>query len=1163
MATFELLVTATCFVGVSSSLLLVNKLALKGMPLHSFLSVLQFACAVVTVLILKKLGMADADTFRWSIVRSYSLYVVLFCSSIYANMRAISSANLETVMVFRSFVPVFISTIEFAFMGRDAPNARSSCALVAISAGAASYVAVDRQFLVGGFSQYAWCFSYISIICVEISFARHILSSEDRLQSKWGPTLYTNALALFPMACAGFMAGEHTRLAAVHFDSPTVSGFVVLSCVLGTAMSYFAFRMTGMLSATSVSVFGVANKVFTIVLNFFALPDEHASPAGIASVVFCLVGAACYQQAPMREASIVDGKISTALPAAGVARSAVPLVGVAVVVGTLLSHAGRGAGGPLEPSPSVVAAASRKWRPSASLPTTCAFLATSDPDPMPVETAIRSIVSSSPAALSAGMCIALCAPAAVWQAVGPKLQGTGVQYLPGCDTVLQRRPVLDGLQRMKVKHPSLKSRYNFASFYAAEMLPANTARVIYLDTDVVVLSDLLELMQLPLGEKALAITYDCAQKFLRTYLAPGPLDPLLARHIPDSAAAALGPQTCTGNRGLVVMDIAAWQRANITATIEALLGAWIDSGGNLWHHGVSQPPFLLASANLAKELDPSWNVLGLGRNSMAVREHSSMLKRATSAQRSALDKYLPSSGKLPFMAVGSSSAKLLHYNGGFKPWRAHTWAHCGSPAGQGALCVSRHSNSVIEPCARRWWQQYNITAAPSALLRPPSECRKAKTRCSGKNGCLHKFDMLTVMRTPTCINHRTVMNALTYLKSKGLRKVWAIVPSKWVKGVSEWHPNVIAVREDEAVKGVSKPIIEALLVKYGFGNMKQQHFEGRASAGWYLSQFVNLGFVLRPDVLDTLLVHDGVCAPFPIPAHAHFYYLPSYVCTADQMILPEFTVHASGTFQHAGKVNPRFSVQVGGLISNHQYDRAFACLSGAKLKYHGKTSEEKHPSGKRTFPSASFSAAGEKMDYRKNWNLLKHASFVPHAQLGSFVTHSYVVFRPFMQQMLAEWAANLANPPPATTARPPMAATHPGLGSTSAVAWMEAAVACINPERPHLGFGESASYMTYVLNRYPEAHDLQKRRSWVRNPDDSEWSEIRTHDGFCCNLQGVLNRHRQKGEQFMGIELGHSYAGVKARCNYTAPEYFMSSAYPPDGHTYWASRGISFVRHLR
>ena len=57
----------------------------------------------------------------------------------------------------------------------------------------------------------------ISSICVEIAFAKHILSSEDRLRSKWGPTLYTNAFALFPMIAAGVVSGEHMRLAAVRF----------------------------------------------------------------------------------------------------------------------------------------------------------------------------------------------------------------------------------------------------------------------------------------------------------------------------------------------------------------------------------------------------------------------------------------------------------------------------------------------------------------------------------------------------------------------------------------------------------------------------------------------------------------------------------------------------------------------------------------------------------------------------------------------------------------------------------------------------------------------------------------------------------------------------------------------------------------------------------
>jgi len=129
--------------------------------------------------------------------------------------------------------------------------------------------------------------------------------------------------------------------------------------------------------------------------------------------------------------------------------------------------------------------------------------------------------------------------------------------------------------------------------------------------------------------------------------------------------------------------------------------------------------------------------------------------------------------------------------------------------------------------------------------------------------------------------------------------------------------------------------------------------------------------------------------------------------------------------------------------------------------------------------------------------------------------------------------------------------------------WMEAAIACLNPGRPHLGFGESSSYMTYALTRYPEAHDLQLRRSWVRNPDDNEWADIRTDDGFCCNFQTTLKRHRLKGEQFMGVELGHSYAGVKWGCNYTDPRYFTLSPYPPDGHSYWASRGISFASKPR
>ena len=264
------------------------------------------------------------------------------------------------------------------------------------------------------------------------------------------------------------------------------------------------------------------------------------------------------------------------------------------------------------------------------------------------------------------------------------------------------------------------------------------------------------------------------------------------------------------------------------------------------------------------------------------------------------------------------------------------------------------------------------------------------------------------------------------------------------------------------------------------------------------------------------------------------------------MILPGFTVHSSGVFEHAGKRYRQISAQVGGRVSKHQYDHAYACISGEKTLYHGNA-------------SIKVSAAEENVDYVRRAGWLRWAKFAPHTQLGSFVTHSYVVFRPFMQRMLAEWTAVLAHPQPATLNRPPLGRVIKDVGHLGAAPWMEVGIACINPDRPHLGFGESSNYMTFALSNYPEAYDVQPRRSWGRNPDKADWSQIKTPDGFCCNVESTLNRHWRMGEQFMGIELGHSYAGVKHGCGYTSAQYFTKSAYPPDGHEYWTSRGISFA----
>lgn len=164
------------------------------------------------------------------------------------------------------------------------------------------------------------------------------------------------------------------------------------------------------------------------------------------------------------------------------------------------------------------------------------------------------------------------------------------------------------------------------------------------------------------------------------------------------------------------------------------------------------------------------------------------------------------------------------------------------------------------------------------------------------------FDMVTILRTPTCINHRTVMNAARYLPQKGLRYIFVVTPSRWVEDVGRWHERVRGVDESFAAPGVSRKAIEAVLTKYGYGEVTTgDHYQGRATPGWYLVQLVNLGFVLRPDVLDTLLVHD-----------------------ADQMILPNFEVFGNGTFMHDGAERKRFAVKVGGHFEHR-------CVRGPRI----------------------------------------------------------------------------------------------------------------------------------------------------------------------------------------------------------------------------------------
>ena len=285
----------------SSTLLLSNKFALEHLPVPSVVSFIQIASSTLIVFALKYFGNIHVDDLEWVKMKPFILYVFLFVSSIYANMKALQLSNVETVIVFRACTPIAVALIEYLFMNRTLPNIRSCLSLVIVASGAIVYCLSDSQFRLQGLGAYSWVTLYFLLITLEMTYGKLLTEPTKNSMGQWGPVLYQNLLATLPMFLLGYSYGDYNNidslLGAIDFN-----GYLVLlfSCVVGTLIGYTSWLCRGMLSAASFTLVGVVNKFLTVLLNVL-LWDKHSSPAGLFAVCLCLGAGTFYQQAPKRE----------------------------------------------------------------------------------------------------------------------------------------------------------------------------------------------------------------------------------------------------------------------------------------------------------------------------------------------------------------------------------------------------------------------------------------------------------------------------------------------------------------------------------------------------------------------------------------------------------------------------------------------------------------------------------------------------------------------------------------------------------------------------------------------------------------------------------------------------------------------------------------------
>eukprot|EP00978_Attheya_sp_CCMP212_P006131 scaffold13826_cov50-Attheya_sp.AAC.1 len=301
----EVILAVLAYSFCSGSLVLVNKLILHYLPYPSLVIAVQLLATLAFILGATTFGIIDVDPLMWDCVVPYLAYTVAFSLGVFCNMKSLTLSNVETIIVFRALAPFLVSILDALFLGRQWPSARSWGGLSLIVLGALGYALTDEQFQSQGMNAYFWPTLYLFVISFEMAYGKNIIKSVP-LKTRTGPVFYTNLLGFPPMIMFAAMGKEfqHSYEDMWAHDEyrfpPMGLALLGLGCVVGTAIGYSSWWCRGQVSAASFTLIGVMNKCVTVLVNL-CIWDQHAAPAGIASLSLCLLGGVIYQQAPMQD----------------------------------------------------------------------------------------------------------------------------------------------------------------------------------------------------------------------------------------------------------------------------------------------------------------------------------------------------------------------------------------------------------------------------------------------------------------------------------------------------------------------------------------------------------------------------------------------------------------------------------------------------------------------------------------------------------------------------------------------------------------------------------------------------------------------------------------------------------------------------------------------
>ncbi|XP_074566768.1 GDP-mannose transporter GONST3-like [Curcuma longa] len=282
---------------ISGSLLsIINKWAVMKFPYPGALTALQYLTSAAGVLLCGRLRLIDHDPLHLPTMWRFLPAAFMFYVSIFTNSELLLHANVDTFIVFRSSVPLFVAVGETIFLHQPWPSLKTWASLGVIFGGSVVYVATDYQFTM---TAYAWAAAYLVSMSVDFVYIKHVVMTIGL--NTWGLVLYNNleALLLFPLEF--LVMGELRKMeeaatgAQTEWFSVGVVLPVALSCLFGLSISFFGFSCRRAISATGFTVLGVVNKLLTVAINL-AVWDKHSTFVGTLGLLVCMFGGVLYQQ---------------------------------------------------------------------------------------------------------------------------------------------------------------------------------------------------------------------------------------------------------------------------------------------------------------------------------------------------------------------------------------------------------------------------------------------------------------------------------------------------------------------------------------------------------------------------------------------------------------------------------------------------------------------------------------------------------------------------------------------------------------------------------------------------------------------------------------------------------------------------------------------------